>query len=66
MEFWGAAAVYTPVDRGFPDNGILSEGIFNELQWVFAEISPSACATVREQGQVFNHRDWPLQVDLVN
>lgn len=62
----GAAAVYTPVDRGFPDNGILSEGIFNELQWVFAEISPSACATVREQGQVFNHRDWPLQVDLVN
>ena len=62
----GAAAVYTPVDRGFPDNGILSEGIFNELQWVFAEISPSACATVREQGQVFNYRDWPLQVDLVN
>jgi len=61
----GAAAIYTPVDRGFPDNGILSEGIFNEVQWVFAEISPSACATVREQGQVFNHRDWPLQVALV-
>ncbi len=61
----GAAAIYTPVDRGFPDNGILSAGIFNEVQWVFAEISPSACAMVREQGQVFNHRDWPLQVDLV-
>ena len=61
----GAAAIYTPVDRGFPDNGILSEGIFNEVQWVFAEISPSACATVREQGQVFNHRDWPLQVELL-
>ena len=61
----GAAAIYTPVDRGFPDNGILSSGVFNEVQWVIAEISPSACATVREQGQVFNHRDWPLQVDLV-
>jgi len=61
----GAAAIYTPVDRGFPDNGILSVGVFNEVQWVVAEISPSACATVREQGQVFNHRDWPLQVALV-
>ncbi len=57
----GAAAVYTPVDRGFPDNGILSIGSFNEVQWVFAEISPQACGTVREEGQVFNYRDWPLQ-----
>jgi predicted amidohydrolase len=57
----GAAAVYTPVDRGFPDNGILVEGKLNEVQWVFAEVSLSACGTVREQGQVFNYRDWPLQ-----
>lgn len=62
----GAAAVYTPVDRGFPDNGILSEGTFNAVQWVFANITPDACATVREQGQVFNYRDWPLQAALVN
>jgi predicted amidohydrolase len=57
----GAAAVYTPVDRGFPDNGILAIGELNAVQWVFAEISLSACGTVREQGQVFNYRDWPLQ-----
>ncbi|MFZ2171360.1 MAG: carbon-nitrogen hydrolase family protein, partial [Methylococcaceae bacterium] len=57
----GAAAVYTPVDRGFPDDGILSAGTINAVQWVFAEISPSDCAKVREQGQVFNYRDWPLQ-----
>ena len=62
----GAAAVYTPVDRGFPDNGILAEGTFNAVQWVFAKISPDACATVREQGQVFNYRDWPLQAALVD
>ena len=62
----GAAAVYTPVDRGFPDNGILAEGVFNAVQWVFAEITPDACATVREQGQVFNYRDWPLQAALVD
>jgi len=57
----GAAAVYTPVDRGFPDNGVLAIGEFNAVQWVFAEISPDNCETVREQGQVFNYRDWPLQ-----
>lgn len=56
----GAAAVYTPVDRGFPDNGISAIGEFNAVQWVFADVSPDACATVREQGQVFNYRDWPL------
>ncbi|MGZ5056738.1 MAG: carbon-nitrogen hydrolase family protein, partial [Methylobacter sp.] len=57
----GAAAVYTPVDRGFPDNGILAEGKLNTVQWVIAEVSLSSCGTVREQGQVFNYRDWPLQ-----
>jgi len=57
----GAAAVYTPVDRGFPDNGILAIGELNAVQWVFAEISPDDCETVRAQGQVFNYRDWPLQ-----
>lgn len=62
----GAAAIYTPVDRGFPDNGILSAGTINAVQWVIAEISPSRCATVREQGQVFNYRDWPLQYTHVS
>lgn len=57
----GAAAVYTPVDRGFPDNGILAVGELNAVQWVFAEISLDNCETVRAQGQVFNYRDWPLQ-----
>lgn len=57
----GAAAVYTPVDRGFPDNGILAIGELNKTQWVMAEISLSACEAVRQQGQVFNYRDWPLQ-----
>jgi len=56
----GAAAVFTPVDRGFPDNGILAIGEFNAAQWIFTDLSPGACATVREQGQVFNYRDWPL------
>ena len=62
----GAAAVYTPVDRGFPDNGILAIGELNTAQWVFAEISLDEIGTVREHGQVFNYRDWPLQQAVVN
>lgn len=61
----GAAAVYTPVDRGFPDNGILAIGELNKAQWVMAEISLGACEAVRQQGQVFNYRDWPLQSKFV-
>ncbi len=57
----GAAGIYTPVDRGFPENGILASGELNAVQWVYADVDLSACATVREHGQVFNYRDWPLQ-----
>lgn len=61
----GSSAIYTPVDRGFPDNGILIAGELNAVQWVVGEVNLSACTTVREQGQVFNFRDWPLQSALV-
>jgi predicted amidohydrolase len=57
----GAAAIYTPVDRNFPDNGILAIGELNAAQWVYGEISMDACQQVRLDGQVFNYRDWPLQ-----
>lgn len=62
----GAAAIYTPVDRGFPDDGILAMGELNASQWVMAEISLGEIATVRKQGQVFNYRDWPLQNRYLN
>lgn len=61
----GSSAIYTPVDRGFPDNGILIAGELNAVQWVVGEVNLNACTTVRKQGQVFNFRDWPLQSALV-
>lgn len=61
----GAAAIYTPVDRGFPDNGVLVKGELNAVQWVTSDVSLDACAVVRELGQVFNYRDWPLQNNLI-
>lgn len=57
----GAAAIYTPVDYGFPDDGILAMGPLDTPQWVFAELDFSHIQTVRESGQVFNFRDWPKQ-----
>jgi predicted amidohydrolase len=57
----GAAGIYTPVDRGFPDNGVLAMGEFNQTQWLTTEIDLNNCAAVRAQGQVFNYQDWPLQ-----
>ena len=57
----GAAAIYTPVDYGFPDDGVLAIGKLNATQWVYADIDPASIAHIRQTGQVFNYRDWPLQ-----
>lgn len=61
----GAAAIYTPVDSELSDNGILNIGQLNTSQWVYSELSFSAIETVRNEGQVFNYRDWPKQQSLL-
>ena len=60
----GRASIYTPVDYGFPDNGILAEGKDNEADWVYATVDLSEIARIRKEGQVFNYRDWPKQFDF--
>lgn len=60
----GRASVYTPVDYGFPYNGILVEGKDNEAGWVYATVDLTEIARIREEGQVFNYRDWPKQFEL--
>ncbi len=62
----GSAAVYTPIDKGFPDNGILKLGELNKPQWVYSEIDLDKIAEVRKNGQVFNFSDWPRQFDFLN
>ena len=60
----GRASIYTPVDYGFPDNGILIEGVADKPGWVCADLDLDEIARVRQEGQVFNYRDWPLQHTL--
>jgi len=55
----GFAAVYGPVDRGFPEDGVIAQGALDAPQWVYADLDPARIATVREDGAVRNHRDWP-------
>jgi len=60
----GAAGVFGPPDRGFPDDGVLALGTMNRAQWLYADIDLAAVAAVRRDGQVFNHRHWPEQVTV--
>ena len=55
----GYAAVYGPVDRGFPEDGLLARGALDADQWVFADLDPARLEQVRADGGVRNHRDWP-------
>ena len=56
----GAAGVYGPPDRGFPDDGVLALGAYCEPGWVIADLDLDAIARVRGDGQVLGHRDWDL------
>lgn len=60
----GRAGIYTPPDRGLPDDGVLAIGEWNQPQCVIADIDPAKLAAVRADGQVFNHRDWARQPGL--
>jgi predicted amidohydrolase len=57
----GAAAIYGPSDKGFPETGILAQTALNEPSWAIAEIDLAAVETVRSTGSVFNHKHWPEQ-----
>jgi predicted amidohydrolase len=61
----GTGAVYTPVDRGFPDDGVLVSGELNAPGWCYADVNPEAIAHVRRTGQVFNYRDWDGQARVL-
>ncbi len=57
----GCAAVYSPVDRDFPDDGIVASGIDEAPGWVFATLDLARIDWIRRRGQVLNFADWPKQ-----
>lgn len=61
----GAAGLYTPVDYGYPSDGVLVKGELNDSGWVYGDLDLTAIETVRRSGQVFNYRDWTGQYRLI-
>jgi predicted amidohydrolase len=55
----GHAAVFGPVDRGFPDDGVIARGAMDAPDWLLADLDPARIEAVRRDPAVFNHRDWP-------
>lgn len=54
----GAAAIYAPPDRGFPDDGVVAIGAIDQPATVVAELDLDAIDRVRSDGQVLGYRDW--------
>jgi predicted amidohydrolase len=54
----GHAALFTPCDEGFPDDGVAAAGGLNEPGLTFANVDVNAIDIVRCRGNVLNHRDW--------
>lgn len=55
----GHAAVFGPVDRGFPEDGVIARGALDAAQWLFADLDPAELLRVRRDGAVRNHASWP-------
>ncbi|MFH5923658.1 carbon-nitrogen hydrolase family protein [Roseomonas xinghualingensis] len=54
----GQAAVFGPVDRDFPEDGVIAEGALDEPRWLFTDLDPKRIEAVREDGAVRNHLGW--------
>jgi predicted amidohydrolase len=54
----GQAAVFGPVDRGFPEDGVIAEGALDDPRWLFVDLDPARIEAVRQDGAVRNHRNW--------
>ncbi len=58
----GYAALFGPVDRGFPADGVIARGVLDEAGLVFADLDQATLEAVRQDGAVRNCRDWPSHV----
>ncbi|WP_355604223.1 carbon-nitrogen hydrolase family protein [Xanthomonas cannabis] len=56
----GEAAVFAPMDVGFPEDGVLAQ-TRGEAVWAYAALDVAALEASRTQAQVANDRDWPGQ-----
>jgi len=56
----GSAAIYTPIDRGFPSDGVAVRADAG-AEWAFAELDLAALDAFKRDAQVANANDWLAQ-----
>ena len=57
----GEAAIYAPMDVGFPSDGVLAQTDGQQL-WAYADLDFAAFEASRKRAQVANDRDWQSQL----
>lgn len=57
----GAGGVYGPPDVGFPDAGVIAQGVLDTPGWTIAEIDLGAIQKVRAGGAQLNRLHWEDQ-----
>lgn len=57
----GAAGVFGPPDKGFPTDGVVTQGAMDQPGWVYASVDLAAAQRVRRDGAVFTAHSWPKQ-----
>ena len=57
----GTAAIYTPIDRGFPSDGVLVRA-GDGADWAIGEIDLGALDAFKRDAQVANANDWMAQL----
>ncbi len=58
---YGAAGIYVPPEVGVSDDGVLTQGVANEVGWVNGSIDLMALRELRDKGEMRNFHDWSLQ-----
>lgn len=56
----GTAGIFGPIDRPFPEDGVIAQGPPDAPGLAIAELDPALLERVRADGAVRNHRDWPV------
>ncbi|MBD3785738.1 MAG: carbon-nitrogen hydrolase family protein [Sphingomonadales bacterium] len=59
----GAAGIYGPPDRGWPETGVIAQGTLDRPGWVLATVDLDLVALSRADGAVLLFAHWPEQAE---
>ena len=57
----GAAGIMVPAEHAFSETGVLAEGDFNAVQWVYGTVDLDRLREIKALGEMRNSRDWSAQ-----